>query len=139
MVEPVESVLVLYDGVCGLCNRTVRFLLRIDRRRRLKFAPLQGEPAKEIVARHGVPDDLDTFVLARVVAGREVVSVRSAAVLDALAAVGGVWRLSAVFRLVPRPVRDRIYDWIAARRYRWFGKYDSCPTPRPEDRERFLF
>jgi predicted DCC family thiol-disulfide oxidoreductase YuxK len=139
--------LVLYDGVCGLCNRTVRLLLRIDRRRVLAFAPLQGQTAAQLAARHGFPIAAageDSLALRSIVYVRsfglkhERAHLKSDAVLRILGDVGGAWSLLAVFRVVPRLLRDPLYDWVARHRYRWFGRYDSCPLPPPDQRARFL-
>ena len=131
--------LVLYDGVCGLCNRLVRFLLAIDRRNVLCFAPLQGPTAARVAERHELPGDLRTIVYVRNFGlKRERVHLRSDAVLRVLGDVGGVWSLLMIFRLVPGFLRDPVYDWVARNRYRWFGKYDECPLPSPEQRARFL-
>ena len=143
-----SSNLVLYDGVCGLCNRMVRFLLRIDRRNVLSFAPLQGQTAARLAERHGFPvaafgeggaSALRSMVYVRSFGlKRERAYLRSDAVLRALGDVGGVWWLLSVLRIVPRFLRDPVYDWVARNRYRWFGKYDSCPMPPPEARAKFL-
>lgn len=134
------SQLVLYDGLCGLCDRTVQFLLARDRGRVLFFAPLQGETASAVLARHCLGADLSTMVFVRD-AGlpEEEVLLRSDGVLGALLAIGGPWGLLArVARLVPWPLRDAVYRWIAANRYRWFGRLDTCRVPSPEERRRFL-
>lgn len=139
--------LVLYDGVCGLCNRMVRLLLRADRRHVLAFAPLQGPTAARLAERHGFPtaaagDDpagLRTIVYVRSFGlQRERAYLRSEAVLRILWDVGGPWSLLAVLRLVPRFLRDPVYDWVARHRYGWFGKLDQCPLPPPDQRARFL-
>ncbi len=126
--------IVFYDGVCGLCNGFVRFLLAADRRGRLRFAPLQGTTAAALRARRPFPPSTDSIVFS---AGEEV-SFKSAAVLGILSSLGGPWRLAALFRGVPRVFRDALYDFVAARRYRWFGRYDACPLPDPAVRGRFL-
>ena len=134
-----SSNLVLYDGVCGLCNRTVRFLIRIDRRQRLCFAPLQGPTAARLAERHRFATDVRTLVYVRDFGLKDERShVRSEAVLRIFADVGGLWSALLLLRVVPRALRDLVYDWIARHRYRWFGKYDSCPLPSPEQRARFL-
>jgi predicted DCC family thiol-disulfide oxidoreductase YuxK len=131
--------LVLYDGVCGLCNRLVRFLLRVDRRNVLCFAPLQGPTAARLAERHGFPLDVKTMVYVRHFGLKgERAHLRSDGVLRALGDVGGIWSAAVLLRLVPRLLRDAVYDWVARHRYRWFGKYDSCPMPSPEQRARFL-
>ncbi|HEV8238403.1 MAG TPA: DCC1-like thiol-disulfide oxidoreductase family protein [Thermoanaerobaculia bacterium] len=131
--------LVLYDGVCGLCNRLVRFLLRADRGAVLTFAPLQGPTAARLAEKHDFPLDVKTMIYVRHFGLKhERVYVRSDGVLRALGDVGGVWWLLSGLRIVPRFVRDPLYDWVARNRYRWFGKYDSCPLPSPDQRARFL-
>jgi predicted DCC family thiol-disulfide oxidoreductase YuxK len=134
-----SSNLVLYDGVCALCNRTVRFLIRIDRGAVLCFAPLQGPTAARLAERHGFPNEVRTIVYVRNFGLKhERIYLRSDAVLRLFGDVGGVWWLLSGLRVVPRPLRDPLYDWVARNRYRWFGKYDSCPLPSPEQRARFL-
>lgn len=134
------SDLVLYDGVCGLCHRLVRWLLRIDRRARLRYAPLQGATAAPILARHPELDGVDSVVLVRH-AGEagETIAVRSASVVGALRSLGGLWgALAALLAVVPRPWRDALYDAVARRRYRWFGRFESCRLPTAEETGRFL-
>jgi predicted DCC family thiol-disulfide oxidoreductase YuxK len=131
-----ENGLVFYDGLCGLCDRTVQFLLRRDPAQRLKFAPLQGETARQ---RTDLPSELRSMVfIAQPGTAQEKIYFRSEAALRLLDHVGGWWRIVSWLRLLPRPVRDWGYDVIARRRYRWFGKFDSCRVPAPEFRERFL-
>jgi predicted DCC family thiol-disulfide oxidoreductase YuxK len=127
---------VFFDGECGLCDRFVRFLLRRDRAGRLRFAPLQGALAREALPPlGGRPEDLDTvYLLTR--DGRLLV--RSAAVLFAVAALGGAWRLVAALRLVPRPLADLAYRGVARIRRRVFGGPEACRLPTPAERERFL-
>lgn len=133
--------IILYDGVCGLCNRLVAFVGPRDRERRFRFAPLQGATARGILGRHGRDATaLDTVV---VVVGpgtpTEHLLDRAAAGLYVLAALGGGWRLVAgVLRLVPAPLLDAAYRLVARHRYRVFGRLDACPVPGPEHRERYL-
>ena len=135
-----EAPLVLYDGVCGLCNRLNRFVIARDHAGRFRFAALQSPLARQILTRHGRdPRDLDTLylVLSR---GRpdERLLRKSDAALWILRALGGPWRAAVALRLVPRVVRDLGYDLVARTRYRLFGRYDACPLPDPRHRERFL-
>jgi predicted DCC family thiol-disulfide oxidoreductase YuxK len=123
-----------FDGVCNLCNGTVNFLIDRDRRARLRFAPLQGSTFAELAARHPELRGIDSFVLSQ--GGR--VHVRSGAAVRILMALGGPWRLAGALLAVPRPLRDRLYDFVARRRYRWFGRTDTCRIPTPELRARFL-
>jgi predicted DCC family thiol-disulfide oxidoreductase YuxK len=136
------SPVVLYDGYCGLCDRSVRWLVEADRRSVLRYAPLQGETAAPVLERHGIPTggDFDSFILVENL-GRpdERLRQRSDGALAALVALGG-WRaaLGRVARLVPRILRDAVYDFIARRRVRWFGRLEACRIPTPEERRRFL-
>jgi predicted DCC family thiol-disulfide oxidoreductase YuxK len=132
---------VFYDGVCGLCNRFTQFLLVRDRVGRIAFAPLQGPNARARLPRYGVdPADLDTvYAIADWDLPGERVYARAPAVLYALRQLGGAWSLAArLAGLVPRPIADAIYDLIARRRYRVFGRYDTCPLPKPEWQGRFM-
>lgn len=131
-----ETGIVFYDGVCGLCQRWVRFLLQRDKAQTLRFAPLQGETAK---ARTDLPTELRTVVfILRPGTPDEQIFTRSEAALRLLEHLGGIWRVVSWLRIVPRGVRDGIYDFIARRRYRWFGKDESCPLPPTEWQARFL-
>jgi predicted DCC family thiol-disulfide oxidoreductase YuxK len=126
---------VLFDGVCNLCNGAVRFVVRHDRRGRFRFASLQSEAGQALLRRHGL-DPADLFSVVLVDGGR--VTTRSDAALDVARGLGGAWRAAGLLRAVPRPVRDRVYDWVARNRYRWFGRRDACMLPSPELRARFL-
>jgi predicted DCC family thiol-disulfide oxidoreductase YuxK len=131
--------LLLYDGVCGLCDRTVQFLLARDARGHLAFAPLQGPTAAAARVRLGFPSELSTVVLVtNPGTPNERAYLRSDAVLRALEGLGGTWRLAAVLRVVPRALRDPLYELVARHRYRWFGRLGSCRLPSPEQAERFL-
>ena len=135
-----QQTLVLYDGVCGLCNRLVAFLIRHDRRDQFRFAPLQSEFAQVLLHHYGLsPDDFDTVVvLADFQKPSERVLTRSQAALWAVGRLGGIWKLFAIAKLVPLTMREALYRFIARRRYRVFGKYDACPLPQPENRHKFL-
>jgi len=132
--------LILYDGVCGLCNGLVRFVIPRDRRERFRFAPLQGETARRTLANFGrTPDDLDTFyVIADFDGGAPRLYERDRASIFVLGSLGFPWMLAVAFRLLPGFLRRWGYNYIARRRYRWFGKFDTCPLPAPEVRQRFL-
>lgn len=131
---------VFFDGVCALCHASTRFLMRADRRGRLRFAPLQGETFAGLEPDLGLEEGIDSIVYVRRVGeGEPQVFVRSDAVLQALRDAAGPWAVvAAVARLVPRFLRDPLYDWIARHRYRWFGRYDACRLPDPDRRERLL-
>lgn len=123
-----------FDGTCGLCDRSVTFLFERDPRHALLFAPLQGETAEGRLPA-AKRENLDSIVLWR---DGEMLE-RSTAVLTALALTGGPWKaVAAVALAVPRGVRDAVYDWVAKRRYRLFGRSETCRLPSPEERAYFL-
>lgn len=140
--QPISNAapVVLYDGLCGLCDRYVQFVLKHDKRRAFRFAPLQGPFATQALlrqrARSGdarplVSADAPNTVVLLESPGtpRERVRVRSDAVLAVLAGLGGAWRLVALLRLIPRPIRDAVYRLIARVRHRIFGTLDACAVP----------
>ena len=126
--------LIYFDGLCGLCDRFVGFVLPRDHKKQYHFAPLQGTTARNRLPESPDPAALSTVVLED--GGR--FRVRSDAALAVLAGLGGLWRLAALLRVIPRPIRDGVYDWIARHRFRWFGRREECRVPEPDERERFL-
>ncbi len=129
-----ESV-VLFDGVCNLCNGIVNFLIDADHRKRLKFASLQSETGQQILMRFGMDTaDFDTFVFY----SKGHIYTRSRAALEVARELGGMWRLAYGAIIIPPLLRDGIYRLIAANRYRCFGKRDACRMPTPELKARFL-
>lgn len=135
-----DAPVLLYDGLCGFCDWTVQFVLRRDRRGSMRFATLQGGFAREVIARHPELAGVDSLILVErdPATGQERVSARSTGALRVAKYLGGAWHLTQAFYLVPRFLRDWAYDVFARHRYRVFGRYDTCPLPSPEDRERFL-
>jgi predicted DCC family thiol-disulfide oxidoreductase YuxK len=134
---------VVFDGVCTLCNGWVRFLLRHDRRGRYRFAAMQTETGRRLLADHGLdPDDPMSFLLIEYDGGDDTavprVSTDSEAVRRVLMGLGGAWRLAALFAVVPRALRDTVYRLIARNRYDWFGHRDVCMVPDPAEADRFL-
>jgi predicted DCC family thiol-disulfide oxidoreductase YuxK len=129
--EPGGHPILFFDGVCNLCNASVDFLMRHDRSRRLRFAPLQGETA----ARR-VPAALEVSSVALWAGGR--LFRESGAALRALALMGGPWRLVLALLVIPPFLRDGAYEWIARNRYRWFGERKACRMPTAAERDRFL-
>lgn len=129
----------LYDGLCGFCDGTVQFILKHDRRGTLRFATLQGDFARDVIARHPELAGVDSLVLVEPDAsGAEQVYVRSEGALHVARYLGGAWKVALAVRIVPRFLRDLAYDGFARIRYRVFGHYDSCPIPSPEQRARFI-
>lgn len=132
--------LVLYDGVCGLCNRLVSFLIRRDRNDEFRFAPLQSEFAQTLLHRYHLDAaDFDTVVVvADFQQPAERAFTRSEAALWSITRLGGSWGILALARLLPLQLRETIYRFIAPHRYRIFGKYETCPLPKLQDRFKFL-
>jgi len=129
-----EPLVIAFDGDCLMCSRTIRWLAARDPGERLRFTPLQGERGAAIRERFGgePPDSM-------LVESGEEVHARSDAALAIASALPQPWRaLGAAARVVPRPLRDSVYDFIAARRHRWFGRGDACALPGPELEKRLL-
>ncbi len=123
----------LFDGVCNLCNGVVSFTL--ERNEDFRFAPLQSEEGKRLLEQHGFESDLETFV----VVDNHRIYTRSGAVIRLLERLGGGWKIAGkILKLVPRTLRDLGYLAVAKSRYRVFGKKDECMVPSGEARERFL-
>jgi len=125
--------IVFFDGVCGLCNTSVDLLMRKDRRRFLLFSPLQGTTAAQFLPK-GMTTDASSFIYAR----KGVIYDRSSAALLVFSDLGGLWKALMIFWIVPRFIRDGVYNFIAKNRYRWFGKKESCRIPTAEERSLFL-
>jgi predicted DCC family thiol-disulfide oxidoreductase YuxK len=126
------SAVVFFDGVCNLCSASVRFIVEHDREGYFKLAALQSEAGKRLVGEQ--TGDPGSIVLVE----DDKIYQRSTAALRIARRLDGIWKLAWVFIVVPRFIRDAVYDFVAKRRYRWFGKKDACMVPTPELRERFL-
>jgi predicted DCC family thiol-disulfide oxidoreductase YuxK len=130
-----EPPIVLFDGVCNLCNGSVQFLLKRDPEGRFRFAALQSDAGRRLMAEHGL--DVDALSSVLLIEGGRVWQESSAA-LRIASHLPGAWKLLRVFAVVPRPLRDAVYRWIARNRYRWFGRTETCWLPTPELEARFL-
>lgn len=127
--------IVLFDGVCNLCNSSVQFILKRDRRERFVFASLQSNKGQEILRRFELPtSNFNSFILV----DNGKIYTRSSAALRMLKLLGGGWQFFFAFIIIPPFIRNAIYNLIARNRYKWFGKKESCWIPTPELRERFL-
>jgi predicted DCC family thiol-disulfide oxidoreductase YuxK len=134
-VDPEDHPVLLFDGVCNLCNGVVQFLVPRDPAGVLRFASLQSDAGQRLLDAHDVPvDDLETVVL---LDGRGY-HLKSEAVVRVAEHLGGVYALASALRLVPRSVRDRLYDLVAEHRYRVFGRREQCMVPSPDVEDRFL-
>ena len=138
-MEPLPPHLVLFDGVCGLCDRSVQWLLDHDADGRLRFAPLQGPTAKAVLARHPeLPAGIDSILFVESDASGELVSYRSRAIFRICRQLPAPWRGLASLRVIPAFLSDLVYRFVARIRYRVWGKRDTCRVPTPEERGRFL-
>lgn len=126
---------VIFDGQCNLCAHSIKFILAHENSPTLNFTSVQSPAGTRLMQQHGFdPNDAKTFVL---VADGQAYTKSDAAIRVAGYFSGG-WKLLGVFKIIPRPLRDWAYDVVAKRRYRWFGRLDSCMVPTPELRKRFF-
>jgi predicted DCC family thiol-disulfide oxidoreductase YuxK len=136
--------ILIYDGLCGFCNRTVQWVLKRDKANQFRFAPQQSRWAEEVLLRHGIQRDAmleqnSVYLVLNPDSPEEQILLRSDVTVHALLLLGGVWKvLGRCLQCVPRFVRDSAYRLIARNRFRLAGKYDACPMPTAADREKFL-
>jgi predicted DCC family thiol-disulfide oxidoreductase YuxK len=139
-----EAPVLLYDGVCALCNGAVRFILEHESEGTIRFASLDGAYARRLFERYPAYREVDSLIFVEPgsprerVSARERVSVRSEAVLRLSRYMARPWRAASSLRILPRAVRDAAYDLVSRSRYRVFGKLRECPVPAPEWRGRFI-
>ena len=129
IIQPV----IYFDSVCGLCNSFVNTIMAWDKQQKYLFAPLQGDTAAERLTTHSI-QSINTLVLQ----DDRGIHIKSDAALRILIQLGGVGKLAYLARIVPRALRDKVYDFVAANRYRWFGKKESCRIPTAAEQIRFL-
>ncbi|SDN33568.1 thiol-disulfide oxidoreductase DCC family protein [Alkalicoccus daliensis] len=127
--------ILLFDGVCNLCNSAVNFIMKNDNKNQFNFASLQSNKGEELLREFKVPLAVESVVLIRA-DGRAFV--KSDAVLEICSLLGGPLKILKIFKFFPRPLRDAMYDLIAKFRYRFFGKKETCRLPTKEERARFL-
>ncbi len=123
--------IIFYDGLCGLCDRSVQFIIKNDKRKKFRFATLQSDFAEQIL---GDDANADTFILFE----NGKIITRSTAALRVCKILSGKLSLLYIFILVPAFIRDTFYDLIARNRYKWFGHFDECKIPTPEQKELFI-
>lgn len=134
MVE-IDDKIILFDGVCNYCNGMVNFVLRQDRKKNIRFGTLQSAEGQKLLLKYNLPkDNFDSFVF--IENGKAYL--RSTAALKVMGHLPWYWKWTQVFWVIPQFVRDALYNFIARRRYKWFGKRDVCMIPSPEVRNRFL-
>ncbi|HET6993521.1 MAG TPA: thiol-disulfide oxidoreductase DCC family protein [Chitinophagaceae bacterium] len=130
-----DKPVILFDGVCNLCNRAVQFIIKRDKKKQFLFASLQGKTGTELLRRFDLPaDQFNSFVLIE----KGKAYTRSTATLRVAKKLSGGWSFLYGLIIVPPFLRDPVYNLIAKRRYQWFGKRDECMIPTPELKERFL-
>lgn len=131
----IPTPLILYDGVCRLCTSTVLFVIKRDRRKRFRFASMQSPMGQRLLRQLGLAaDDFKTFVLVE----PQGPFIRSTAALRVAKQMDGWWPGLYVLIVVPTPIRDRVYDWVAKHRYRWFGRLEECLVPTSDVADRFV-
>ncbi len=130
--------MILFDGVCNLCNGFVQFVIERDPAAHFRFASLQSQAASAMLRAHHSTRDRSDIPDSVVLVEGDRVSTQSTAALRVARRLGFPWNLGYVFVIVPKPFRDAVYAWVARNRYRWFGKRDVCMVPTPELRGRFL-
>lgn len=134
-MEAHSNAVILFDGVCNLCNSSVQFILKRDKSGRFLFGSLQSQSGQDLLVKHGLPvDDYASFIYIK----GDRIYTKSSGALHVLKDLGGFWRLFYVFILIPRPIRDYIYSLIANNRYGLFGKRNACMMPNDEIKSRFL-
>lgn len=120
---------ILFDGICNLCNSSVQFIIKRDPAKKFRFASLQSEFGKQFLATHGLPqNEYNSFILY----DNGIVYTRSTAALKVFGKLNGGWPAFYSLIVIPRFIRDFLYDVIARNRYRWFGRRETCWVPTPE-------
>jgi len=130
-----NSNLILFDGLCNLCNFWVNFIIDHDDKKYFKFASLQSDIAQRILIQKKIdPLKVDSLILVM----NEKVFLKSSAALQIAKNLNGFWKTLCIFSAIPSPLRELIYDFIAKNRYNWFGKRERCRVPSKDEKERFL-
>lgn len=133
---PKNKMLILFDGVCNLCNSSILYIIRRDKKGVFLFTPLQSELGRQLAEQRGIDTSTtDSIILLE---PNVAYYTKSTAALKIGMAFGGGWKLLAVLEWIPAVIRDFIYDIVAKNRYKWFGKRDKCMVPTPELQEKFL-
>lgn len=136
--QPTVSMIIYFDGVCGLCSRFVDFVIKRDPEKKFRFSPLQGKHFEELQTKYSWVEGQNSIVLLFRMVNRDVIFFRSRAVFFVLAELGGFWKFVSWLRMIPQPLTDFGYRIVAKIRYRIFGKKETCRIPTPEERALFL-
>ncbi len=131
-----DNPILLFDGFCNLCDKTVQFIIKEDKRNVFKFAPIQSEYAQRFLIKNKLQSEsFKTVILIY----KNKLYYRSSAILKILILLGGYWKIFAfVMILIPTSIRNFVYNYVAKKRYFWFGKKDQCIIPTPEQKDKFL-
>jgi predicted DCC family thiol-disulfide oxidoreductase YuxK len=130
-----KSSIILFDGICNLCNGAVQFIIRHDPDEKFQFASLQSESGQQLLKQYNLPsENYNSFLLLQ----DNKVFNKSTGALKVARQIKGAWKLLYIFIIVPKFIRDAVYTWIAQNRYKWFGKKDDCMIPTPQLKARFL-
>jgi predicted DCC family thiol-disulfide oxidoreductase YuxK len=125
--------IILFDGVCNLCNATVNFLLKRDHKKQFRFASLQSETGEVLRYHYRIPENSNSVILIK----SETVYFKSDAALEIASMLPYPWKIAIFLKIIPKKISDKLYDWIAKNRYRWFGKREICRIPTAEEMEFF--
>ncbi|MEZ4840042.1 MAG: DCC1-like thiol-disulfide oxidoreductase family protein [Flavobacteriaceae bacterium] len=135
MINLDDSNIILFDGVCNLCNSSVQFIIKRNKKQHFYYASLQSDVAKEILLQHLEKKiTLDTIVFVE----KGNIYTKSTAALRISKYLDGLWKFAYVLIIIPRPIRDIFYDFVAKKRYVWFGKRESCMMPTDDQKKMFL-
>ena len=126
--------IILFDGMCNFCDKSVQFIIKRDPGAYYKFASLQSEIGQELIKQHHIPIHIDSFILI----DNHTWYSKSSAALRVCKNLNGLWNIFYVLLIIPKPIRNFFYHIIANNRYKWFGQKDSCTLPTPDIRKRFL-
>ncbi|WP_299433184.1 thiol-disulfide oxidoreductase DCC family protein [uncultured Maribacter sp.] len=135
MSSPTKKI-ILFDGVCNLCNGAIQFIIKRDTQNVFLFTPLQSETGKKLLEERRIdPKNMDSIIL---IEPNVAYYVKSDAALEIVKYLNTPWRFISIFKALPMGFRNFVYDFIAKNRYRWFGKEDHCMIPTPELKTKFL-
>ena len=133
---PAGTKIILFDGVCNLCNGAIQFVIKRDKKRQFRFASLQSDLGVQLLAERNIdPEKTDSIIL---IDPNIAYYFKSTAAIEIAKGLSGLYPLMSIFLVLPETLRDMVYDFIAKNRYKWFGKNESCMLPTPEEKELFL-
>lgn len=122
--------IILFDGVCNLCNAAVGFILKRDKHKQFRFVSLQSETGLYIIKKFKIAPETDSVILIQ----NRLVYIESDAAIKIAQQLTPFWKLLVVFKVIPKKIRNKLYRWVAKNRYKWFGKKQSCRVPKPEEK-----